>query len=220
METDTDYDYTMSSNSSRYRDLLTRYINCTMSVSQTYNISVSEQVWHAIFQTIYFDNTTAGDTFTTNSDSNETNLKNVHSTTHSYTTMSPIAYNLLQQNYDVTTASIIDAGYKSQDHEFISNTDSSSNLSSLTPTASGYTSSYSDLIESNFDVLNAVSNWCLGADVAPDDRPYLLPWWLQLLWTLAFGVMLTVAIGGNSLVMWIVCGRFPFTVLRVSEDST
>ncbi|XP_045136936.1 tachykinin-like peptides receptor 86C isoform X2 [Portunus trituberculatus] len=38
----------------------------------------------------------------------------------------------------------------------------------------------------------------------PADRPYLLPWWQQLTWTLAFGAMLLVAVGGNAIVMWIV----------------
>ncbi|MPC26146.1 Tachykinin-like peptides receptor 86C [Portunus trituberculatus] len=41
----------------------------------------------------------------------------------------------------------------------------------------------------------------------PADRPYLLPWWQQLTWTLAFGAMLLVAVGGNAIVMWIVIGR-------------
>ncbi|XP_071532037.1 tachykinin-like peptides receptor 86C [Panulirus ornatus] len=39
---------------------------------------------------------------------------------------------------------------------------------------------------------------------SPVDRPYLLPWWQQLTWTLAFGSMLLVAVGGNAIVMWIV----------------
>lgn len=41
----------------------------------------------------------------------------------------------------------------------------------------------------------------------PADRPYLLPWWQQLTWTLAFGAMLLVAVGGNAIVMWIVIGE-------------
>lgn len=41
----------------------------------------------------------------------------------------------------------------------------------------------------------------------PTDRPYLLPWWQQLTWTLAFGAMLLVAVGGNAIVMWIVIGE-------------
>ena len=41
----------------------------------------------------------------------------------------------------------------------------------------------------------------------PSDRPYLLPWWQQLTWTLAFGAMLLVAVGGNAIVMWIVIGE-------------
>lgn len=47
---------------------------------------------------------------------------------------------------------------------------------------------------------------CLDRNT-PADRPYLLPWWQQLTWTLAFGSMLVVAVGGNAVVMWIVIGR-------------
>ncbi|XP_069170111.1 uncharacterized protein [Procambarus clarkii] len=43
---------------------------------------------------------------------------------------------------------------------------------------------------------------CLAPRAA--DRPYLLPWWQQLSWSLAFGPMLLIAVGGNAIVMWIV----------------
>lgn len=47
---------------------------------------------------------------------------------------------------------------------------------------------------------------CLDSG-SPSDRPYLLPWWQQLTWTLAFGAMLLIAVGGNAIVMWIVIGK-------------
>ncbi|RZF36503.1 hypothetical protein LSTR_LSTR008838 [Laodelphax striatellus] len=33
-----------------------------------------------------------------------------------------------------------------------------------------------------------------------------MAWWLQIAWSTVFGIMLAVAIGGNSIVMWIVLG--------------
>ncbi|KAK3861201.1 hypothetical protein Pcinc_032799 [Petrolisthes cinctipes] len=38
-------------------------------------------------------------------------------------------------------------------------------------------------------------------------RPYLLAWWQQFLWTLVFGAMMAMAVGGNMLVMWIIWGE-------------
>jgi len=37
-------------------------------------------------------------------------------------------------------------------------------------------------------------------------RPFALPWWQKAVWSVVFGGMLFVAIGGNSIVMWIVLG--------------
>ncbi|KAG8179381.1 hypothetical protein JTE90_022085 [Oedothorax gibbosus] len=36
------------------------------------------------------------------------------------------------------------------------------------------------------------------------NQPYILPWYQQLMWTLLFAVMITVAIVGNTIVMWII----------------
>lgn len=38
-------------------------------------------------------------------------------------------------------------------------------------------------------------------------RPFLLVWWKQLLWSLAFGAMLSVSVLGNLVVIWIICGE-------------
>lgn len=53
----------------------------------------------------------------------------------------------------------------------------------------------------------------------PTDRPYLLPWWQQLTWTLAFGAMLLVAVGGNAIVMWIVIGEQPRCCLAYLDTT-
>jgi hypothetical protein len=38
-------------------------------------------------------------------------------------------------------------------------------------------------------------------------------WWQQLGWSAVFAIMLVVAIGGNTIVMWIVLGELPFFLL-------
>ncbi|GLH01178.1 Tachykinin-like peptides receptor 86C [Gryllus bimaculatus] len=48
-----------------------------------------------------------------------------------------------------------------------------------------------------------------AAGHASASRPYALPWWQKLAWTLVFGAMLLVATGGNIIVMWIVLGHVP-----------
>ena len=58
----------------------------------------------------------------------------------------------------------------------------------------------------NISLVASVTNWCLE-EASDSSRPYLLDWWQQVLWTLVFSAMLAVAIGGNSLVMWVVCGK-------------
>ncbi|XP_011153764.1 tachykinin-like peptides receptor 86C isoform X2 [Harpegnathos saltator] len=39
---------------------------------------------------------------------------------------------------------------------------------------------------------------------ANQERPFNLPWWQKLLWSLIYTIIVLVAIGGNSIVMWIV----------------
>jgi len=39
------------------------------------------------------------------------------------------------------------------------------------------------------------------------ERPFDLPWWQKLFWSLIFAVILLVATGGNIIVMWIVLGK-------------
>lgn len=42
---------------------------------------------------------------------------------------------------------------------------------------------------------------------ANQERPFDLPWWQKLFWSLIYAVIVLVAIGGNSIVMWIVLGK-------------
>jgi hypothetical protein len=44
--------------------------------------------------------------------------------------------------------------------------------------------------------------------VFPLQRPYDLVWWQKLVWTVVFASMLVVATGGNTIVMWIVLGKY------------
>ena len=37
-----------------------------------------------------------------------------------------------------------------------------------------------------------------------DRNPYIMPWYLQVMWSTLFGLMVTVAAGGNIVVIWIV----------------
>ncbi|EFN88479.1 Tachykinin-like peptides receptor 86C [Harpegnathos saltator] len=48
---------------------------------------------------------------------------------------------------------------------------------------------------------------------ANQERPFNLPWWQKLLWSLIYTIIVLVAIGGNSIVMWIVLDAF-----RKAED--
>lgn len=38
-------------------------------------------------------------------------------------------------------------------------------------------------------------------------RPFDLPWWQKLVWSLVYAIILMVATGGNIIVMWIVLGK-------------
>ena len=46
-----------------------------------------------------------------------------------------------------------------------------------------------------------------GEDDEKDVHSSILPWWASIIWTLLFGALIVVAVGGNLLVMWIVLGR-------------
>ena len=72
------------------------------------------------------------------------------------------------------------------------------NITNILITAEGSESfiNLSDILDVNCEGFSA------------QDRPYLLPWWQQLFWTVAFGSMLIFAIGGNALVMWIIVGEY------------
>ncbi|XP_076317953.1 tachykinin-like peptides receptor 99D [Tachypleus tridentatus] len=47
------------------------------------------------------------------------------------------------------------------------------------------------------------ANGTLASEI-PTGNVYILPWWQQTLWSLAFGGMVLVATGGNVIVIWIV----------------
>ncbi|XP_045134389.1 tachykinin-like peptides receptor 86C isoform X2 [Portunus trituberculatus] len=58
------------------------------------------------------------------------------------------------------------------------------------------------------DLVNEILDQCLSlTSILTTSRPYLLIWWQQFLWTLVFGVMMTMAVGGNILVIWIICAH-------------
>ncbi|XP_042869475.1 tachykinin-like peptides receptor 86C [Penaeus japonicus] len=58
------------------------------------------------------------------------------------------------------------------------------------------------------DIVRGIVARCFSlTSILSTPRPYLLLWWQQLLWTLVFGGMMTMAVGGNVLVMWIVCAH-------------
>lgn len=58
------------------------------------------------------------------------------------------------------------------------------------------------------EVVNGILTHCLSVtSILTTPRPYLLVWWQQFLWTLVFGVMMAMAVGGNTLVMWIILGE-------------
>lgn len=58
------------------------------------------------------------------------------------------------------------------------------------------------------EIVNNILTHCLSVtSILTTPRPYLLVWWQQFLWTLVFGVMMAMAVGGNTLVMWIILGE-------------
>ena len=38
-----------------------------------------------------------------------------------------------------------------------------------------------------------------------------LPWWANTIWSIVFGLLIAVAVGGNLIVIWIVFGKSPHT---------
>lgn len=68
------------------------------------------------------------------------------------------------------------------------------------------------------DIVRGIVARCFSlTSILSTPRPYLLLWWQQLLWTLVFGGMMTMAVGGNVLVMWIVCGKKTHILLSESR---
>jgi hypothetical protein len=89
-----------------------------------------------------------------------------------------------------------------------------------------------------FNATNTTTTWCpdsvlnfswvLNATMVPGledwptssggtrrrQHPHLqMSWWQQLGWSAVFAIMLVVAIGGNTIVMWIVLGELSFFLL-------
>lgn len=54
------------------------------------------------------------------------------------------------------------------------------------------------------DILRGAFSDCIFVN---QERPFDLPWWQKLFWSLIFAVILLVATGGNIIVMWIVLGK-------------
>jgi hypothetical protein len=48
-------------------------------------------------------------------------------------------------------------------------------------------------------------------------NPYEMVWWQKLVWTVIFASMLVVATGGNTIVMWIVLGKY--NMLKSADNS-
>ncbi|KAA0203862.1 hypothetical protein HAZT_HAZT009650 [Hyalella azteca] len=146
---------------------LKSYLHCVSLMSDTLNISVSEDVWLAMIS-VNFNSASSG--------GSSNSLPNDN------------AYDTPIPRID-TGNDINDLRYVS--HPSILNDDTSVPALDLIPPEGAH-------------VLAVVSSYCVSK-LIPQDRPFLLPWWQQTLWTLVFGVMLAAAIGGNALVMWIVC---------------
>ncbi|XP_076373168.1 tachykinin-like peptides receptor 86C [Tachypleus tridentatus] len=61
------------------------------------------------------------------------------------------------------------------------------------------------LNDTDFPLYNA--SYCennTSESVRNTHRPFILPLWQQILWTVAFGLMVVVASGGNTIVLWVI----------------
>lgn len=198
---DTMYQGLSPGNYSGYPSWVTGYMECTMLVGQRLNLSVSEQVWLGLLRSSLGENNTAIGTLIENSILGT----NAVSSQESSTKVESQLFNQSGYIEDIAPAYVIGSGYLTLNQPTEVN---NGQITTAMPlyTTSGSLESTTFQEDTSVSVVNAVANWCL-AEITNDRRPYLLAWWQQVLWTLAFGLMLTVAIGGNSLVMWIVCGK-------------
>lgn len=66
------------------------------------------------------------------------------------------------------------------------------------------------------EILRAAFTDCL---IEGQQRPFDLPWWQKLTWSMVFAAILLVATGGNIIVMWIVLGKYTidYSVLSCRE---
>ena len=158
-----EYAFLTSGNHSYYPQWVQAYLECSVALSQSVNISVSEDVWISALRHL-----------STPTDPPTGNFEDL-----------PIGSELLE-DLDSTSSLLAESSHG----QLFSKTTTSTTVAPTTVD----------------EVVGAVARWCME-QTAPHQRPYLLSWWQQMLWMLAFGLMLTVAIGGNALVMWIVCGE-------------
>ena len=72
------------------------------------------------------------------------------------------------------------------------------------------------LLLQEMGLLKSHSNSSANAShfIKNQQNPFAMPWWLQVLFGLAFGFIALVAISGNAIVMWIILGH------RVMRTST
>jgi len=70
-----------------------------------------------------------------------------------------------------------------------------------------------ELLETTFSQTENTVNRTAMSDFLSEclvsvQNPYEMVWWQKLVWTVIFASMLVVATGGNTIVMWIVLGKY------------
>ncbi|XP_069952980.1 tachykinin-like peptides receptor 99D isoform X2 [Cherax quadricarinatus] len=120
----------------------------------------------------------------------------------------PILYDSFGIPHNTTTVVSHTSGYVSNGDQVDTTTVSLETTSSLSATPSFGTEYQWDYDHSSVQVIQGIIDHCSYlTPVTATPRPYLLVWWQQFLWTLVFGAMMAMAVGGNSLVMWIICAH-------------
>lgn len=183
---------------------LLAYLECTVAVSQSLNLTVEDSVWLSLLNGA--NNATALGTMVM--EATEGLSRGVPSSTSA-----PFSHN--DTVYHYRTSALL--GEPTELSPFTQDSlggvmgsfnDARTTLAlpAPSPATSPLAPSDGNVTDDLIRIVNAVASWCLD-EVTPHQRPYLLAWWQQALWLLAFGLMLFVAIGGNALVMWIVTGE-------------
>nr|QPB70564.1 putative tachykinin-related peptide receptor II variant 3 [Homarus americanus] len=123
----------------------------------------------------------------------------------------PILYESLQLPYNVTTAAFSQpyttTTVSYETYSFANGDDDQ--VRSTTSYWSGEQPGFPrDNDQLPLEVIREIWQRCFfRTPVMATHRPYLLVWWQQFLWTLVFGAMMAMAVGGNTLVMWIICAH-------------